>query len=450
MESIHRSEFKHADRMAAQEAAISAVLGDPEGMKARYKLDPCAFNGRYVGADLAKELFPVYTQSREARNRYTSPIHNAAAVLAADLYQDALRNRSPEQDKAVFLTGSPGAGKTTKVMLDGQIALDTAVVFEGQLFRAEQSFPKLDAAIAAGVRPCVVAVHPRPEVALENTFRRFDEVGRGASIQTMALIQGELHQGLAQIHSRYGEAVSLTIHDVRDPANAQQLDGWGHLQRLESEGNKDAIQRRLASHLQRHREAGTITDACYQQAIGAAPVAERLSDRGMDRQFLDPDAGSRPEPRPALSAQAAQLLISTTRDRPALSSSELARAHFIARQDPSWAEAYERRHGPDIAKYSHSLARQHGQVLAATVMNLHPREAAKAFPELAAPLGAAAAAVAAVREQGQSPQAVQAVAGKLLHRVANDLAQGTLTRAPDVRREQSTPPPARGLDGPSR
>jgi ABC-type dipeptide/oligopeptide/nickel transport system ATPase subunit len=150
------------------------------------------------------------------------------------------------------IVGPSGAGKTTMVLEQGELQANIAVVYEGQMLRPEQSFGKLDAALAQGLKPEIIAVQPRPETALENTFNRFDHVGRGASIQVMSQIQGELAEGLRKIHAHYGDRVDLRVIDTREVAHngqATEYKGWQHLQILESEGTRDAIKDRLAAEL---------------------------------------------------------------------------------------------------------------------------------------------------------------------------------------------------------
>lgn len=416
---VRRGDYAHADRQAAQERAIQAVESDSPGLMTRYRDLAEAHGGRYVGADLAKELFADYNQSREARNRYNAPVHNSAAVLAAQLFDEAVRDRSaPERSRAVFLTGSPGAGKTSSVMSQGALPRDVAVVYEGQMFRAEQSFPKIDAALANGLRPEIIAVHPRPETALANTFTRFDDVGRGASTGVMSQIQGELVNGLREIHSRYGERVSLRIIDARDQNNRIELRGWNHLQTLESEGPQHAIKQRLDQELERHRAAGTITDACYRQSAGLAPERTSLHDRRMGLGH-DPDhERAQQEPRAPLSAAQAQLLISQAATRPELRSEDLARAHFLARQDHAWASHYDARHGPSVASRSQQLAGDHGAVLADRFVLAGPIRSSQQFPELASAAGAMLAGADQVRAMKPADQA------KVLEALQQKLAAG--------------------------
>ena len=268
---------------------IASVEAWPERHIARYRALPGAFGGRYIAADLFKETFATYAASRESRARYNVPVHNASAVLSAELFRRVLAEPD-ERSRAMFLTGIPGAGKTTSVLVQGGLAPDARLVFEGQMWRPETTLPKLQQALDAGIEPVIVVVHPRPEYALRNTFRRIDELGRGASIETMANIQGGLPDGLAAVHEHFGERVRLIVHDARNPQQRAMRVGWDNLDLLRSEGNREQIHQRLAAELERAEREGAVGVAHRQQALGRVPDA-----RGMDRGVAAEDGRARQE-----------------------------------------------------------------------------------------------------------------------------------------------------------
>ena len=116
-----------------------------------YVADPRSFGGRYIAADLFKETFAAYAESRESRNRYNAPVHNSAAVLSAEQFRRVLGQADdPACDTVVLLTGIPGAGKTSSVLAGGGLSPDTKAVFEGQR-RARNEHP--ESAASARCRP---------------------------------------------------------------------------------------------------------------------------------------------------------------------------------------------------------------------------------------------------------------------------------------------------------
>jgi hypothetical protein len=179
MKKISLNKYSQPDRQEIQERLAASVERDPEPYLEKYVSDSRSFEGRYVCSDLMKETFPEFAASNEARARYNAPVHNSAAVLADEQYFRLVADKSrPERDQAIFITGVPGAGKTTAVMSSGEPAQDVRFVYEGQLSNPATSMPKIQEAIEAGLIPTIVAVNLPPEIALQNTTNRFETEGR--------------------------------------------------------------------------------------------------------------------------------------------------------------------------------------------------------------------------------------------------------------------------------
>jgi hypothetical protein len=271
--NIVRRDFEESDRMAAQDQLIQAVMADPQYFLNQYRKDLRTFEGRYVNSDLMKETFPIYRASKESRNYYNLPVHNAAAVLAAKQFSSVIHDRgNSEQIVMHFVTGTPGSGKTTVIQEHGTLPDNVRGVYEGQLID-ESAISKIQAALNAGLRPRISVVHTTLEIALDNTINRFNLVGRGASITLIAKILGNLPEGLQKIHKYYGDVVTLDIFDKRDQFNVKILEGWEHLHILQSEGAHERIKTKLSEYLENIR--GKLSADCYAQAAGLSPVLRR-------------------------------------------------------------------------------------------------------------------------------------------------------------------------------
>ena len=280
LEPITRREFSDPDRSAVQDTVVRAVEADSEVFIDRYHRMEQSLGGRYVSADLFKETFEAYRVSKDARHRYNTPVHNAAAVLAAEQLRRVLRaplERDP--DSVVLLTGIPGSGKTSSVLAGGAWPSNQRAVYEGQLANFAAAAAKMQQILEAGLHPVIVAVHATPERALANTLQRFDELGRGAGIGVMASIQGTLPDSLQAIRERFGEEVKLQIIDRRNFSEPNVLSGWSQLSVLQSEGNYEQIRQRLTAALEQYHIAGRIGVDAYRQALGQAP---RSRDYGLD------------------------------------------------------------------------------------------------------------------------------------------------------------------------
>jgi hypothetical protein len=315
MNDIQRKTFSQPDRQQVQDNAIAAVEADPEPFFEAYGRDIRSFGGRYVAADLFKETFPAFSASKEARNRYNTPIHNTAAVLSAELFRRNLAEPADAGRNAVyFLTGSPGAGKTSMV-LKQNVMPDTAhMIFEGQLSNFDTGREKIQQVLDAGFHPHIVAVHANPLNAIQNTLQRFAEEGRGASVEAIANIQGNLPGSLERLARHFGDSVTLEVIDVRNRDRPVQYAGFEHVDVLKSEGSYEQIKRQLEHYINDLRADGRLTDDAYRQAAGLAP-ADRLelgtqgpggyqgiaSGRGSEEEgrapaVLDPRSGSEQAP----------------------------------------------------------------------------------------------------------------------------------------------------------
>lgn len=277
LEPIRRLSFDSIERNTIQEKVAREVESNPQKFLEAYrKLDnPLginSFNGRYIGADLFKETFEEYRASKENRNLFNTPLHNSAAVLASAQLKAVINEKdSIERNEVVFLTGVPGAGKTSSIMQGNEIKPSYKAVYEGQLSNAETTIPKIQAVLDAGLKPVIVVVHVKPENALDNTLTRFKETGRGASVNTMANIQGNLYDGLSTVNKTFGNKIELNILDLRDRLQPKHLKGWHNLDVLQSEGNYEKIKQTLTDRIEQYREQGKINEPAYRQAIGKAP-----------------------------------------------------------------------------------------------------------------------------------------------------------------------------------
>ena len=235
-------------------------------------------NGRYVASDLFKELFPEFNQSKESRNYLNAVVHNSAAALSNAKFNEVLNRQDlKNKDTVVFLTGIPGAGKTTQISnFDITNNSNVKMIFEGQLSNPKTGIEKIKAALDTGHKVKIIVVNPKIENALNNTYKRFDGYGRGATIDVMAKIQGQMHDGLKKIHDEFGEQVKLKIIDKTD-GKTKNIDGWRNLDRLKNQGNEKEIYEKLGNKLLADYQLGRISQECMKQAGGLTLLHKRTN-----------------------------------------------------------------------------------------------------------------------------------------------------------------------------
>jgi hypothetical protein len=297
LSKILRRQFTEPERVAVQEAVASRVEANPEPFLARFRALPQSLDGRFVSADLMKETFSEYSESKASRGWLNAAVHNSAAVLAAEQLRRVLTEPKEAARPAVLIaTGIPGAGKTSLVLGIGHLPRAAHAAYEGQMADPRVAVEKVKQVLDAGFTPLILAVHTPPERALDNTLERYDNLGRGAGIGLMATIQGGLPAGLRAVHEAFGDRAALQIVDRRNFNEPKLLQGWEHLSIVESEGNYEQIKQRLAAHLEARRPQ--LSNGAYRQAAGLSP--ERPAERtrpGSSGERETTGGGPRPPPQ---------------------------------------------------------------------------------------------------------------------------------------------------------
>lgn len=253
-----------------QEDAISLAANNTDAMLKAYNQKPGTFQGRYVCADTFKELFPAF-ENKEDRSKVNNAIHNSAAVLSATQFQEVVKRNESDKDQAIFLTGVPGAGKTTTVTNGGALDDRIKIVFEGQLANPTSAISKIQDCLDANLKVSIMVVNLDVVKALDNTFTRFNEYGRGASIAIMADIQGNLPNGLKELKEHFGEKIIISVMDRNNNNTLIQGDDLKAIESLMC-GSKDELLERLSSKIKHDWLNGIINDQCFLQAKGNTNV----------------------------------------------------------------------------------------------------------------------------------------------------------------------------------
>jgi len=344
MEKISLRGFTDPVKIEVEAKAIERATQHTEQVLNEYALRPDTFGGRYVCADSFKELMPGFAQSRESRSALNGAVHNAAAVLSSEQFRRIVdQGPTSDRDTVVFVTGIPGAGKSSSVV--SSIQNSAAVVFEGQMSRPDPVIQKIDQALQKGFKVEIVAVHVAPEVALERTNARYLDPanGRGASLNVMADIQGNLPAGLRQINERFRDRVQLTVLD-NNPGQQKTYDGWNSIRELEKEGNRDDIYEKLTRALDRGYRESRYSTGFYVQAAGREPPGMEAGTGPQDGRGIQTygDRPGVPETDPkhdALNAEKAQTFRRETPEKALQQHPELAPAYGFVRACEAKVEA---------------------------------------------------------------------------------------------------------------
>ena len=139
------------------------------------------------------------------------------------------------------------------------------LIFEGQLANPAPTIPKIEQCLQKRLDVTIAAVHIEPEKALDNTFKRFNEYGRGGSIEVMSSIQGNLPSGLKKLKEHFGDKINIIAIDRNSDKN-KILTDEKEIYKLISIGSKEEIFKRLKVKLDQDFQKGKIDKACFAQA----------------------------------------------------------------------------------------------------------------------------------------------------------------------------------------
>ena len=207
-----------------------AYLYEQEHMET-YKNFPASIEGRYICSDLFKETFDVYTTSTETRRKYNYLVHNSAAVLANDLFEETVTNNTITD--CIFLTGMPGAGKSFFIQslnLEHQIP-EQIMIYEGSII-TNTIIEKILKALANNKNIHIIVIKPTLELAYQNVLTRIKESGRGASLETMAQIASGLYEAVKKLYAIFKDRIEIGIYAKNQNDEIEIYEGISYIELL--------------------------------------------------------------------------------------------------------------------------------------------------------------------------------------------------------------------------
>lgn len=196
---------------------------------------------RYVCTDLMKETYPVYCNSIESRRKYGGVVHNSCACLAAEVFERKIKD--PSIKKCIFLTGTPGAGKSyliQSIIFSGVLNQDV-MVYEGDITTPTIK-EKMQMVKDLGKDIFVLVVNPTLELAESNAIRRYLEVGRSAPHAIIARIMSKLPNAIRELSQEFDITLGIfnkqTNYDTYNTVGMEEIDTLDH-------GTYDEIMERL-------------------------------------------------------------------------------------------------------------------------------------------------------------------------------------------------------------
>lgn len=268
----------NAEQREVEARTVHSLENNLEGYIQRYEAE----NGNYLGADNAKELFPLYTAGPKTRRWYVEAVHYSSGALVKEIWQRKLAQAPATPDEYVLFTaGGPGAGKTAAIESQPacrELVRNAYVVHDTMLAEFERGVAKLAEVIASGRRVVVIYVYRPVENAMVGVIDRAKQTGRIVALKDVARKHFESQETLIQLAEHY-ETSPLTRFLVLD--NSGPL---GTAQEIPLAQFKD---RRIKDWQTISRRAMETLDEEFQRRLGTeqeitASLYLNLRDEGID------------------------------------------------------------------------------------------------------------------------------------------------------------------------
>lgn len=200
---------KHPDLTPAQrevEARTAFALEtDLEGYLRRYE----AANGNYLGADNAKDLFPLYAATDRTRREFVEAVHYASGALVKELWQRRLAQAARPGEYVLFTAGGPGAGKTSAIESQPscrELVARAHLVHDTMLAEFDRGVAKIEGVRRTGRNVVVIYVYRPVEQAMVGVIDRARHTGRIVTLPDVARKHFESQETLIALEEHYEKA----------------------------------------------------------------------------------------------------------------------------------------------------------------------------------------------------------------------------------------------------
>ncbi len=290
---VQRLEHLPQQQRAVQERAASALERGPDPFISAYR---DRFDN-VVSADLAKELFPEYTASRQARTLNTLAVHRPSSVVAHKVFEQMLQEPPPPGRDAlvVFTGGGTGSGKSTGLAtMFPTLQQNAHIVYDSTLANPAGAVRDVRSALDAGHEVGVVFTYRDVIDAFRNgVLPRTVEEGRSVTMASHARTHTRALESLQRIQAEFSGDPRVIVMVVDNTGPAPTL---RHVEELANVAyNEIDVRRQLQEVLDSEYAAGRIPEDVYRATHGPS-VAEVSSPRDRGRAELQGLASAQADP----------------------------------------------------------------------------------------------------------------------------------------------------------
>jgi hypothetical protein len=236
--------------LAEHEKKLQDIANNQPRADKLYNDIPDAKGGKVIGTDIARELLPEFTESREGKINYTNATGRVSAAYAKDRLWREIENPQG-RTKLMFTAGGVAAGKSTAVTDEMVDASD--LVFDGTLRETDWAIKTIEHAIAKGWRVEINYVQRPLPLVLQGAIDRAQSKGRWGSLADLPAIHQAAQQSIIEIAKHFeghpGFALNILLNEgktLSDPPKEltlKQIDAGGEYSYHEKENDVSRLDR---------------------------------------------------------------------------------------------------------------------------------------------------------------------------------------------------------------
>lgn len=278
------------ERLAPDDVAIEKrfadwIAADPERAIAEYGKLKDAMGGKFLSADVARELSPDYIANRSK----SLAVHEPASALVKIMYARRLAEKpgKGEQPVVLFSAGGTGAGKTSGFMLMPDKLEAAHIVYDTNMDGVSSAARKFEQAIKAGHKVQVLFTYNDPMTALRAALGRsmaqFKRFGTGRTVPIDVHLSTHIgsNQAVRDLSARYGESDQVSFFFTNNSfgrGEAKRIEGRA-LPKLTWEAYDD-LRGQAVEIVESELAQGRITQEVATGFLDSAPPEPRAGGPG--------------------------------------------------------------------------------------------------------------------------------------------------------------------------
>ncbi len=224
-------------------------------------------HGNVFSVDNFKDLVPGHSENKTISEAF----HRPAAEVMSEMINTALQNAEGKTQKAIFLGGATGAGKTSAIrnLTNPDFLNDnTTIVVDGTLADGNRSSDTIRQALKTGHKVEIYYVDTTPEQLLNNLVKRAKAGDRTVPIETAYNSLQKSRQNVFRLIAKFNEnpKFNLSVIDNSNPANPQfKLDGSSFLkQKLYTADDIAGFKKSAYTKINKLYEQKAISEKVYE------------------------------------------------------------------------------------------------------------------------------------------------------------------------------------------